>query len=185
VLRWAAVSGWLAIAASIAGNATFHAIETGRGAELVAGQWRAGIVIVVLVGAAPAVFVGAAVTLLHLARPDLSPAEPPAPVGPPRVVGDVPPLPEPELPVASPAATTGAPVRAGSKAAELRALVLAEVEPGDGRSISELARVYGPRVGLHEASARKTIAATLRERPTSATAADAAVVRLSARGVSR
>ena len=72
-------------------------------------------------------------------------------------------------------------MRAGSKAARLRELVLAEVAPGDARSVSELARVYAPRLGLHEASARKTIAAALRERPTPG----ADVVRLTARGGTR
>ena len=177
VLRWAAVSGWLAIAASIAGNATYHAIETGRGAELVAGKWQAGIAIVVLVGAGPAVFVGVAVTLLHLARP-IAPATN-------QVVDDLPAqrheaeLPVPSSPASAPAA--GAQARSGSKAAQLRELVLAEVGPGDGRSVSELARLYAPRLDLHEASARKTIAAALRERP----AAGADVVRLAARGGTR
>src|SRR3954452_6809813 len=41
VVAWAAASGWLAIAASVAGNATYHAIETGRGAQLVTGHWQA------------------------------------------------------------------------------------------------------------------------------------------------
>jgi hypothetical protein len=180
VIAWAAASGWLAIAASVAGNATYHAIETGRGAQLVTGQWQAGIAIAVLVGAAPAVFVGAAVTLLHLAQPPATtsagtmgcPAEPAAADAlPPRV--ELPAAPAPAVPAA-----VSPDVRAGSKAARLRELVLAEVEPGDARSVSELARVYAPRLGLHEASARKTIAAALRERP----AAGAEVVQLTARG---
>ena len=184
VIAWAAASGWLAIAASVAGNATYHAIETGRGAQLVTGQWQAGIAIVVLVGAAPAVFVGAAVTLLHLAQPPAPnnagntdcPAEPAAAdARPPRVEPSAAPAP------ALPAAAVSPEVRAGSKAARLRELVLAEVAPGDTRSVSELARVYAPRIGLHEASARKTIAAALRERPT----ASADVVRLTARGATR
>ena len=179
VVVWAALSGWLAIAASIAGNATYHAIETGRGAELVAGQWQAGIAIVVLVGAAPAVFVGAAVTLLHLARPRALEMEVSSvPVEQPEAVDDV--LVRRPTPAAVEAPTPVLAARVGSKAAELRALVLAEVEPGDGRSVSELARLYAPRVGLHEASARKTIAAALRERP-----AGADVVRLAPRGGSR
>jgi hypothetical protein len=185
VVVWAAASGWLAIAASVAGNATYHAIETGRGAQLVTGQWRAGIGIVVLVGAAPAVFVGAAVTLLHLAQPPATntgansdcPAEPAATAAalPPQVEPSAAPAP------ALPAAAVSPEGRAGPKAARLRELVLAEVAPGDARSVSELARVYAPRLGLHEASARKAIAAALRERRT----AGADVVRLTARGGNR
>ncbi|MGH3099242.1 MAG: DUF2637 domain-containing protein [Streptosporangiales bacterium] len=45
-----------------------------------------------------------------------------------------------------------------TKTARLRALVAAEVTPGDPRSVSALARKYGPQVGLAEATARKTIA---------------------------
>jgi hypothetical protein len=181
VLAWAAASGWLAIAASVAGNATYHAIETGRGAQLVVGEWQAGIAIVMLVGAAPAVFVGAAVTLLHLAQPPATnswvencPAE---------ATGTEAPPPRVELRTATAPALppAGAAVPVGSKTARLRELVLSEVGPGDGRSVSELARVYAPRVGLHEASARKTIAAALRERPT----AGADVVQLTARGGTR
>lgn len=182
VVRWAAASGWLAIAASVAGNATYHAIETGRGAELVVGEWQAGIAIVVLVGAAPAVFVGAAVTLLHLAQPPASRAllgEVDVPAERANVDEDEG-LEAAPAPVIPPAAV-GTPVQGGSKAARLRELVLAEVEPGDGRTVSELARVYAPRLGLHEASARKAIAAALRERP----AAGAEVVRLTARGGTR
>ena len=111
-------------------------------------------------------------------------AETPAAVVPPQVA-DVPPLPEAARPAAVPATAASGPVRARSKAAELRTLVLAEVAPGDGRSISELARRYGPQVGLHEASARKTIAAALREGSTSATSVGADVVRLPARGGTR
>jgi hypothetical protein len=183
VIQWAAASGWLAIAVSIAGNATYHGIVTGHGASRAAdGAWKAGIEIVVLVGAAPAVFVGAAVTLLHLAQPRTPHGS--GAVGPPSAPVEADPLPSASLaPMPPPAPNpSGGAGLAGSKTSRLRELVLAEVEPGDGRSVSELARVYAPRLGLHEASARKTIATVLRAR-TAATGAD--VVRLSAHGGSR
>lgn len=82
------------------------------------------------------------------------------------------------------AAGSGAPEPARrestSKTARLRALVIAEVTPGDARSVSVLAREFGPRVGLAEATARKTISALRAGHAagTSTSAADAPVLRL-------
>ncbi|MGH3096684.1 MAG: DUF2637 domain-containing protein [Streptosporangiales bacterium] len=80
------------------------------------------------------------------------------------------------------AAGSGAPEPARresiTRTAQLRALVIDEVTPGDARSVSALAREYGPRVGLAAATARKTIADLLHEQR----AAGGPVLRLAAEG---
>lgn len=71
--------------------------------------------------------------------------------------------------------------RRGEKTAELRRLVAAEVPADDPRNVSELAREFGPRVGMNHSAARKVITA-LRHDTTSHDNGDGRVLHLAGRG---
>jgi hypothetical protein len=188
--RYARGNAVAAIGLSVAGNATFHCLAAAGVLSLVG--WAQ--LLVVAVSAVPPVVLGL-VGHLHALLAAESPASPTAPSAATDSAGitsstatpvepAIPPAPPAELDVAAgpdplaagsgdprPArreATTSRPAAGGSKAARLAALVEAEVAPGDDRSVSELARVFAPRVGAHEGHARKVIRQVLLARDTAA-----------------
>lgn len=187
--RYARRNAVAAIGLSVAGNATFHCLSAAGVLSLIG--WAQ--LLVVGVSAVPPVVLGlvghlhallaaekpAPKTLLPAtgdsggitppAAAPVEPAIPPAPRATPDGVagsdllaagsGD-------PRPARREATTSRRSAAGGSKAAQLAALVEAEVAPGDGRSVSELARVFAPRVGANVGHARRVIAQVLRDRKT-------------------